>query len=144
MLLLFYQVQIGDLEAWEKMYGRIPDNAYVFAKTGYSKYYVRNDLDKYLGSTDHENAESYNFPGFSPEAVEWMCKNRKISAIGVESPSPDHGSTGAANDFPVHRYTVHLVCVCVRARACVCDWGRIILARSWQHMTFLYTGILYI
>lgn len=59
--------------------------------TGYGRFWP--DLKTYLG-TDERGAEAkLHFPGLHPEAVQWLVQNRKIDAIGLDTPSIDYGQS---------------------------------------------------
>ena len=51
---------VGDLESWERSYGRIPDNCVLLVYSGWDSYWT--DIGKYFG-TDTKNASLYEFPG---------------------------------------------------------------------------------
>ncbi|NMH86744.1 cyclase family protein [Flavivirga algicola] len=89
-----YLVSIDDFKAWEKSQGtEIPDGSIVLIQTGFSKYYP--DKVKYMG-TDQRGEDAVkllHFPGLSPEAAEWLVKNRNINAIGIDTPSIDYGQS---------------------------------------------------
>ncbi|GAA3614481.1 cyclase family protein [Flavivirga amylovorans] len=89
-----YLVSIEDFKAWEISQGNtIPDGSIVLIQTGFSKYY--SDKIKYLG-TDKRGEDAVkllHFPGLSPEAAEWLVKNRNINAIGIDTPSIDYGQS---------------------------------------------------
>jgi len=89
-----YQISIEDFTNWEKKEQiQIPKGSIVLLQTGFSKYYP-NKL-KYLG-TDKRGEEAVkllHFPGLSAEAAEWLVKNRKIHAIGIDTPSIDYGQS---------------------------------------------------
>jgi kynurenine formamidase len=36
-----------------------------------------------------------HFPGLAPEAAEWLVKNRKINAVGIDTASIDYGQSQA-------------------------------------------------
>jgi len=95
-----YLVSVADLENWEKENGRIPDGAIILLYTGYGKYW--NDPLKYTGTlkSGKEGVEELHFPGLDPEAAQWLADNRKIIAIGLDTPSIDYGQS---NDFRAHR-----------------------------------------
>lgn len=95
-----YQVTVEDLTAWESENGRIPDGAILMVRTGWDSRY--GDRDAYLGTTLTGPAAvaDLHFPGLSPEAAEWLVRNRKISAFGIDTPSIDYGQS---TDFMVHR-----------------------------------------
>ncbi|GAB5399902.1 MAG: cyclase family protein [Aureisphaera sp.] len=95
-----YEVGIEDFTDWEtKEQMTIPDGSIILLYTGYSKFYP--DKLKYLG-TDQRGEEAVkllHFPGLSPEAADWLVKNRNVHAIGLDTPSIDFGQS---QDFESH------------------------------------------
>lgn len=95
-----YLISVDDLEGWEKEHNtKIPDGSIVLLQSGYSQYYP--DKLKYLG-TDQRGEQALplmHFPGLAPEAAEWLVANRKIHAIGIDTPSIDYGQS---QDFRSH------------------------------------------
>jgi kynurenine formamidase len=88
-----YQVSAEDLTNWESQNGRIPDGSIVLLQTGYGAFWT--DRKKYLG-TDRLGAEAVaelHFPGLAPAAAEWLVKNRKIKAVGIDTTSIDYGQS---------------------------------------------------
>lgn len=96
-----YSLTVEDIEIWEKEFGRIPEGAWVIMYTGIgTKYYP--DKKKVLG-TEKVGAEAIpelSFPGFSPEAAEFLVKKRNITGIALDTPSID---AGKRTDFKVHQ-----------------------------------------
>jgi len=95
-----YLISVADIEAWEKKNGNIPDDAILFFRTGYGRFYP--DAKKYLG-TDERGAEAVSklhFPGIHPDAAAWLVKNRNIKATGVDVASVDYGQSA---DFKTHQ-----------------------------------------
>ncbi|MCP2596759.1 cyclase family protein, partial [Candidatus Aminicenantes bacterium AC-335-G13] len=96
-----YLLTVEDIKNWEKKYGKIPEGAWVIMYTGIdTKYYP--DKKKVLG-TDKRGEEALaelSFPGFSPESVEFLVKERKIKGIAIDTPSIDYGKS---KDFKAHR-----------------------------------------
>jgi kynurenine formamidase len=96
-----YLLSVDDIKDWEKKYGKIPDGAWVIMSTGIdTKYYP--DKKKVLG-TDKKGTEALpelSFPGFSPESVEFLIKERNIRGIAIDTPSID---CGKSKDFKVHQ-----------------------------------------
>lgn len=89
-----YLISIADLQEWEKREGQqIPNGSIVLLQTGYSTYYP--DRLKYLGTDQRGEAavKLLHFPGLAPEAATWLVKNRKINAIGIDTPSIDYGQS---------------------------------------------------
>lgn len=95
-----YRVAITDFEDWERAHGRIPDGAIVLLNTGWGVYY--QDHLKYTGTlkSGKEGVMELHFPGLDPEAAKWMAENRKIIAVGLDTPSIDYGPSA---DFLSHR-----------------------------------------
>jgi kynurenine formamidase len=95
-----YLVTITDIEGWEKTNGRLPADIIILFHTGYGSFYP--DAKKYLG-TDERGAEAVaklHFPAIGPAAAEWLVKNRKIKAVGVDVASVDYGQS---KDFKTHQ-----------------------------------------
>ena len=93
-----YRLTVADLERWEAKYGRIPDGAVVLMRSGWGRYWP--DRLEYLGTAQKGDVANLHFPGFSKEAAEWLVAQRSIDAIGVDTPSIDHGPS---KDFIVHQ-----------------------------------------
>ncbi len=95
-----YQITVADVEAWEKQNGKIPDNAIVLFKTGWGKYYP--DAEKYLGTKEKgvEAVADLHFPSVHPDLAAWFIKNRRIKALGIDTPSVDYGQS---KDFKTHQ-----------------------------------------
>ena len=96
-----YLLQTEDIEAWEETFGEIPDGAWVIMYTGIgTKHYP--DKKKVLG-TDKVGLEAIpelSFPGFSPESVAYLLKERNITGIALDTPSID---CGKSKNFKVHQ-----------------------------------------
>jgi len=95
-----YQVVPADVEAWEKVNGKIPADAIVLFKTGWGKFYP--DAVKYIGTAEKGQAAvtKLHFPSVHPDLAAWLLKNRKIKALGVDTPSVDYGQS---KDFKTHQ-----------------------------------------
>jgi kynurenine formamidase len=95
-----YLVNVADLENWEKNHGRIPGGAVILLYTGWGQYYHHHL--KYTGTlkSGTEGVKELHFPGLDPEAARWISENRKVIAIGLDTPSIDNGPSV---DFMSHR-----------------------------------------
>ena len=95
-----YQVSIEDFQLWEEKNGRIPDGAIVLLNTGFAQYYP--DKLRYTGTTlaGAAGVENLHFPGLHPDAAKWLADQRKIKAVGLDTPSIDFGQS---KDFMSHR-----------------------------------------
>ncbi len=95
-----------DFLDWEKQHGRIPEGAVVLVHTGHgSKYHNRT---AYLGyppllegqTRDEGDVWNLHFPGFHPQAAEWLVEEREIVGVGLDTPSMDYGQS---SDFETHQ-----------------------------------------
>ncbi len=88
-----YQVTAADFQAWESANGPLPEGVIVLLRTGYGKFWP--DRKRYMG-TDERGAAAVaklHFPGLHPAAARWLLDNRKIKAIGLDTPSIDYGQS---------------------------------------------------
>jgi kynurenine formamidase len=95
-----YLIAVSDIEKWENKNGKIPEGTIVLFRTGYGKFYP--DAKKYLG-TDEKGAGAIphlHFPGLDPVTAEWLSSQRKIKALGLDTPSIDYGQS---KDFKTHQ-----------------------------------------
>jgi kynurenine formamidase len=93
-----YRLTPADLAAWEKAHGRIPEHAIVLMRSGWGRFWP--DRARYLGTAEPGDVAHLHFPGLSKAAAEWLVRERRPAAIGVDTASIDHGPS---KDFPVHR-----------------------------------------
>lgn len=95
-----YQINVSDIENWEKENVRIKEGTIVLLRTGFGKFWP--DKMKYLG-TDQKGPAAVallHFPGLHPDAAQWLVDNRSIKAIGIDTPSIDYGRSST---FKSHR-----------------------------------------
>jgi len=81
-------VTVEDLRAFERRHGQIPRNAAVLMYSGWGAKV--GDADAYRG-TDANG--TLHFPGFSPDACEWLLRRRGIRSLGVDTLSIDPGNS---------------------------------------------------
>lgn len=88
-----YRINVEDFTSWEAKHGKISDGAIVLLYTGYGKYWP--DRIKYMGTDERgwDAVEKLHFPGLHPDAAKWLVQNRKINAIGLDTPSIDYGQS---------------------------------------------------
>ena len=88
-----YQVQVEDFTAWEEKHGSQLNSVIVLLRTGFGKYWP--DRVKYMGTDERgqDAVAKLHFPGLHPEAAKWLVNNRKIKAIGLDTPSIDYGQS---------------------------------------------------
>ncbi len=92
------RLEPADVRAWEERHGRVPAGAIALLRSGWSARWP--DRRRVLGSDRPGDVEHLHFPGFSAEAARLLVRERGVAALGVDTPSLDHGPS---LDFPVHR-----------------------------------------
>jgi kynurenine formamidase len=94
-----YLVGIADLAAWERTHGPIPRGAIVLLRTGFGRFWP--DRARYMGTAARgaEAVAELHFPGLDPRAADWLATARSIGAVGLDTPSIDHGPSV---DFASH------------------------------------------
>lgn len=88
-----YLLKVSDIEAFESAHGRIPDNAILLVRTGFSKKWP--DAAAYLGTAERgaQAVAKLHFPGIDPATARWLLQNRKVSAVGIDTASIDYGQS---------------------------------------------------
>jgi len=86
-----YRVTLADLAAWEDAHGRIPEGAIVLLRTGFGRFWP--DRERYMGTARRgpEAVADLHFPGLHADAARWLATQRSIGAVGIDTPSIDHG-----------------------------------------------------
>jgi kynurenine formamidase len=94
-----YLVSVSDFESWERQHGPIPEGAIVLLRTGFGRFWP--DRERYMGSAARGPAAvaELHFPGLDPAAADWLASARSIGAVGLDTPSIDHGPSV---DFASH------------------------------------------
>ena len=88
------KVEVTDIRAHERRYGRIPPRSVVVMNSGWARKVDDPSAFKGLDASG-----GYHFPGFSAQAAEFLLERRDISGVGVDTLSID----GAVNPgAPVH------------------------------------------
>lgn len=95
-----YLINKEDIIKWEETNGKIGDSTIILFRTGYGQYYPNRE--KYFGSpkTGAEALPNLHFPGIDPATAEWLVKERKVKAVGLDTPSLDYGQS---KDFKAHQ-----------------------------------------
>ena len=95
-----YLITVNDIESWEKTNGKLKDDIILFFRTGYGSFYP--DAKKYLGTDERgpDAVAKLHFPAIHPDAAQWLVKNRKIKAVGLDVASVDYGQS---KDFKTHQ-----------------------------------------
>lgn len=92
-----YRVQVSDVEDWESVNGRIPDNAVVVMNSGWGYKYPNKTA--VFGTSTPEVPSTFHFPAWHHDTVMWLINKRFVYMIGVDTPSTDYGQS---TEFPTH------------------------------------------
>ena len=96
-----YQLSVKDILQWEKEFGSIPEGAWIIMQSGIDgKFYPDRKGVLRTDKTGKAAVAELSFPGFSPESVSFLVKQRKIHGIAIDTPSIDPGTS---KDFLAHR-----------------------------------------
>jgi kynurenine formamidase len=95
-----HAVGIGDLLAFERANGRIPDGAIVLLHTGFGARWP--DRARYLGTDERGPGAvaKLHFPGLAAEAARWLVDERRVRAVGLDTASID---PGVSSRFETHQ-----------------------------------------
>lgn len=95
-----YLVSVADFERFETAHGPIADGTIILLRTGFGSRWP--DRASYMGTDERgpDAVAKLHFPGLDPDAATWLVENRSIRAIGLDTPSIDHGPS---TDFRSHR-----------------------------------------
>jgi kynurenine formamidase len=94
-----YQVTTDDFTAWEAKHGQQLNDVIILLRTGYGEFWP--DRVKYMGTNERgpDAVAKLHFPGLHPDAAKWLVENRRVRAIGLDTPSIDYGQS---KDFKTH------------------------------------------
>jgi kynurenine formamidase len=86
-----YEVRVDDVTAWEQQHGTIPAGAIVFIRTGFGRFWP--DRTRYMGTAERgqDAVAKLHFPGLGADAARVLASERKVGAVGIDTPSIDHG-----------------------------------------------------
>ncbi|PJF42947.1 MAG: cyclase family protein [Chloroflexota bacterium] len=87
-------LDMGDVMAWERANGKIPEGAIVFMYSGWDSRW--SDL---LAFRNADANDVQHYPGVSAEAAVFLIEERKVKGIGVDTLSLDFG---ASTTFDAH------------------------------------------
>jgi kynurenine formamidase len=91
-----FLVTRATVETWEQEHGRIPAHAWVLIRTDWS---LRKGAKDFLNLA----ADGAHTPGFHPQCVPFLAKERDILGVGVETVGTDAGQAPTFEPmFPCH------------------------------------------
>ncbi len=93
-----YRLTLEDVKDWERRHGAIAPGTIILLETGWSARWP--DKKTYLGDDTPGDASKLHFPSYGKEAAEYLVRERRVGALGVDTASIDYG---ASKDFIVHQ-----------------------------------------
>jgi len=91
-----FLVTVDVVKAWESRHGAIPRGAWVLIRTDWSK---RTGAERFLNIRE----DGPHTPGFHPQCVPFLAKERDILGVGVETVGTDAGQAATFDPmFPCH------------------------------------------
>lgn len=93
-----YRLTVDDVRRFEQAHGAIPTGAYVLLRTGWDVYWPNRGF--VFGDDTPGRTTDLHFPSYGKDAAAMLVRDRRVAALGVDTPSIDHGPS---QDFPVHR-----------------------------------------
>jgi kynurenine formamidase len=93
-----YRATSQDVLDFEKKHGRIAARSLVLLRTGWSRFYPNRR--EYFGDDKPGDASNLHFPSYGEDAAKLLVEERKVAALGVDTPSIDYGQS---RDFIVHQ-----------------------------------------
>ncbi len=92
-----YLASAADLAAHEATHGRIPSDAVVAVRTGWSMHWP--DVKAYMGDDRPGRTDDLHFPGLGADLAQALA-SRGIRAVGIDTASIDHGPS---RSFEAHQ-----------------------------------------
>ena len=93
-----YRLTAADVRDFEKTHGTIKPGTIVLLRTDWSKRWPNKKA--YLGDDTPGRTTNLHFPSFGVDAAKLLVEERKVGAVGLDTPSIDYGPS---TDFMVHR-----------------------------------------
>ncbi|MGD9897458.1 MAG: cyclase family protein, partial [Candidatus Methylacidiphilaceae bacterium] len=92
-------LSVSDVERHERQYGPVPDGAIIVAYSGWGVFWP--EKKRYLGTDRWGDVANLHFPGYSPEAVSFLLRERSVAALAIDTASLD---PGRAAGFTAHQH----------------------------------------
>jgi kynurenine formamidase len=94
-----YTITMGDVQAWEKKYGKIPKGSFVAMRTDWSKRWPD------MSAMQNKDASGIaHYPGWSKAVLTYLYEERHITASGQETTDTDPGIATSQGDYSLQAY----------------------------------------
>ncbi|WP_116247085.1 cyclase family protein [Nocardiopsis sp. FIRDI 009] len=88
-------VTVDDVLAFERVHGPVPSGAAVLMNSGWDARWDRGD--EAVRGVGEDG--TWHFPGFGPQACEFLLSRRGVAGVGVDTLSTDPGNS---TEYPAH------------------------------------------
>ena len=82
-----YAVTVADLKEWEGRHGKIPQDSIVILNTGWYRKFP--NYEQWFGSSSTTNVYTFNYPGYTLAACQFLVEKRKVGIVATDSPAVD-------------------------------------------------------
>jgi kynurenine formamidase len=94
-----YLLTVDQIRAWESEHGSLPENGWLFLRTGWDTR--ADDAEAFLNA----GSGMPQTPGFDVACARWIAEESPLRGVGVETVGIDAGGAAAFEPpFPVHYY----------------------------------------
>ncbi|XP_055354209.1 isatin hydrolase-like [Paramacrobiotus metropolitanus] len=97
---LDYALSPSDVSQWESQHGRIPDGAFVFLFADWGQRWP--DRQRVFNVDDLSDYSHMRFPGFHPDAIQWLITQRDIRGVASDGPSVESSVDIASERMGTH------------------------------------------
>ena len=93
-----YRLTADDVRTWEQRNGAIATGTIVLLRTGWGSRWPNRKA--YFGDDTPGSVDNLHFPSYGEDAARLLVSERRVAALGVDTPSIDYGQS---KDFIVHQ-----------------------------------------
>jgi kynurenine formamidase len=94
-----FALSAADVRAWEGRHGRVPPAAFAALRTGWSRRWPDP-----VATANEDAAGVRHTPGWSVEALRFLCEERDIVACGHDTGDTDPGVLVTRGECPAETY----------------------------------------
>jgi kynurenine formamidase len=94
-----YALKLEDVRSWEERNDRVPPGAFAALRSGWALRWPDSEAMQ-----NKDELGTSHFPGWSVEALKFLCEERGITACGHETTDTDPGYLVSQDRFPAETY----------------------------------------